>query len=162
MQLIFYLSTFSTPCMGHLLYLMFRCDGKFGGVGGSEHNLRHASINSCSQPPHHSTIWNNFLKDWKWHNFLKDWKWHGTSLRQQLSKPLAMLLVLQCINYSYMLNDECIHHLSHVKTLGIYIVKKMYILAPNFLRTPWPKCFYVVHSKWFWISWNFWQYANFS
>ena len=27
MQLVFYLPTFSTPCMGHLLYLMFRCDG---------------------------------------------------------------------------------------------------------------------------------------
>ena len=26
MQLVFYLPTFSTPCMGHLLYLMFRCD----------------------------------------------------------------------------------------------------------------------------------------
>ena len=27
MQLGFYLPTFSTPCMSHLLYLMFRCDG---------------------------------------------------------------------------------------------------------------------------------------
>ena len=26
MQLVFYLSTFSTLYMGHLLYLMFRCD----------------------------------------------------------------------------------------------------------------------------------------
>ena len=26
MQLVFYLPTFSTPCMSHLLYLMFRCD----------------------------------------------------------------------------------------------------------------------------------------
>ena len=26
MQLVFYLSTFSTLCMNHLLYLMFRCD----------------------------------------------------------------------------------------------------------------------------------------
>ena len=26
MQLFFYLSTFSTPYMSHLLYLMFRCD----------------------------------------------------------------------------------------------------------------------------------------
>ena len=26
MQLVFYLPTFSTPCIGHLLYLMFRCD----------------------------------------------------------------------------------------------------------------------------------------
>ena len=25
--------------MSHLLYLMFRCDGKFGGVWGSEHSL---------------------------------------------------------------------------------------------------------------------------
>ena len=38
MQLVFYLTTFSTPCMGYLLYLMFRCDGDvmesldFGGV----------------------------------------------------------------------------------------------------------------------------------
>ena len=27
MQLIFYLPIFSTPCIGHVLYLMFRCDG---------------------------------------------------------------------------------------------------------------------------------------
>ena len=26
MLLIFYLTIFSTPCMDHLLYLMFRCD----------------------------------------------------------------------------------------------------------------------------------------
>ena len=39
MQLVFYLSTFSTSCMSHLLYLMFRCDGKFGFKGclGSKH-----------------------------------------------------------------------------------------------------------------------------
>ena len=34
MQLVFYLPTFNTPCMDHLLYLMFRCDGKFGFCGG--------------------------------------------------------------------------------------------------------------------------------
>jgi len=38
MQLVFYLSTFSTPCMSHLLYLIFRCDGKFGRVGGTKHS----------------------------------------------------------------------------------------------------------------------------
>ena len=26
MQLVFYLPIFSAPCMGHFLYLMFRCD----------------------------------------------------------------------------------------------------------------------------------------
>ena len=35
----FYLPTFSTPCMGHLLYLMFRCDEKFGNFMGTEHSL---------------------------------------------------------------------------------------------------------------------------
>ena len=44
MQLVFYLITFSTPCMGYLLYLMFRydrkcdgCDGKFGNLVGTKH-----------------------------------------------------------------------------------------------------------------------------
>ena len=43
MQLVFYLTTFSTPCMDHLLYLMFRCDKgcdrKFGNFVGSKHTL---------------------------------------------------------------------------------------------------------------------------
>ena len=38
MQLVFYLPIFSTPCMGYLLYLMFRCDGKFGNFVGNEHS----------------------------------------------------------------------------------------------------------------------------
>ena len=44
MQLVFYLTTFSTPCMCYLLYLMFRsdkkcdrCDGKFGNFMGTKH-----------------------------------------------------------------------------------------------------------------------------
>ena len=42
-NLFFYLTTFSTPCMGYLLYLMFRCDkrcdGKFGNFVGTKHTL---------------------------------------------------------------------------------------------------------------------------
>ena len=49
MQLVFYLPTFSTPCISHLLYLKFRCDfdvmeslenlnGKFEGIGGTKHS----------------------------------------------------------------------------------------------------------------------------
>ena len=46
MQLVFYLTTFSTPCMSYLLYLMFRCDrrcdecdGKFENFVGTKHTL---------------------------------------------------------------------------------------------------------------------------
>ena len=46
MQLVFYLTTFSTPCMDYLLYLMFRCDrrcdgcdGKFGNFVGTKPTL---------------------------------------------------------------------------------------------------------------------------
>ena len=30
--------------MGHLLYLMFRCNGKFGKFVGSEHSLKEVSV----------------------------------------------------------------------------------------------------------------------
>src|SRR6185503_4916956 len=47
MQLVFYLTTFSTLCMSYLLYLMFRCDrrcdgcdGKFGNLVGTKHTPR--------------------------------------------------------------------------------------------------------------------------
>ena len=43
MQLFFYLTTFSTPCMNHLLYLIFRCDRrcdeKFEILVGTKHTL---------------------------------------------------------------------------------------------------------------------------
>jgi len=53
MQLFFYLPIFSTPCMGHLLYLMFRCDrrcdgcdGKFGNFVGTKPVFRCKNQNS--------------------------------------------------------------------------------------------------------------------
>ena len=40
MQLVFYLSTFSTPCTDYLLYLMFRCDfDVMKNLWGSKHTL---------------------------------------------------------------------------------------------------------------------------
>ena len=34
--------------MGHLLYLMFQCDGKFGGVGGPSKKYGHCERNLTS------------------------------------------------------------------------------------------------------------------
>ena len=54
MQLVFYLTIFSTPCMGYLLYLMFRCDrrcdgcdGKFGNFVGTKHTPRRGIVKHC-------------------------------------------------------------------------------------------------------------------
>ena len=67
MQLVFYLPTFSTPCMSHLLYLMFRCDGDvmknldFGVVfEGSKHTLSDLS-DSISMHLKFLVLANNFV-----------------------------------------------------------------------------------------------------
>src|SRR6185503_16812042 len=39
MQLVFYLTTFSTLCMSYLLYLMFRCDRRCDGCDGKFGNF---------------------------------------------------------------------------------------------------------------------------
>ena len=60
MQLVFYLTIFSIPCMGYLLYLMFRCDRRCDGCDGNFGNF----VGTKHTPDGHTLSTPFFIKAW--------------------------------------------------------------------------------------------------